>query len=338
MPNQQISTSVQESQSLVSFIITYYNQPIQMLQECIDSILNLSLRSYEREILVVDDGSDVSPINELVSQNEDIIYLRQKNSGLSAARNKGIDVATGRYLQFVDADDRLIPASYELCLDIIRYHEHADMVMFNFSTIPQVETIPETVIPVMGSAYMRNHNIHGSACGYLFRKSILGELRFTPCIFHEDEEFTPQLLLRADSVYPTHHKAYFYFQHKGTITSKQDAVSVNRRLDDQMGVLLRLQALCDKMPHQDKMALERRIAQLTMDYIYNTIMMTRKQEALEHQIQQLYAHGLFPLPDEHYSTKYTWFRHMTNSQLGRSILLHTLPLLKKDEDTAHRGI
>lgn len=330
MSNQQIHTSIQESQPLVSFIITYYNQPMQMLQECIDSILQLSLRAFEREILVIDDGSDVSPVNELINQNEDIIYLRQKNSGLSAARNKGIDVATGRYLQFVDADDRLIPASYELCLDIVRYQEDADMVIFNLSTTPQVETIPETVLPVIGSAYMRNNNIHGSACGYLFRKSILGELRFTPCIFHEDEEFTPQLLLRAESVYPTHHKAYFYFQHEGTITSSQDTENVNKRIDDQMGVLLRLHALCDKLPHQDKMALERRIAQLTMDYIYNIIMLTRKQDVLERQIQELYAHGLFPLPDEHYSTKYTWFRRLTNSRMGRIILIHTLPLLKKE--------
>lgn len=330
MSNQQIHTSVQESQPLVSFIITYYNQPMQMLQECIDSILQLSLRSFEREILVIDDGSDVSPVNQLMNQDEDVTYLRQKHSGLSAARNKGIDVATGRYLQFVDADDRLIPASYELCLDIVRYQEDVDMVMFDFSTTSQVEAIPETVLPVIGSAYMRNNNIHGSACGYLFRKSILGELRFTPCIFHEDEEFTPQLLLRAESVYPTHHKAYFYFQHEGTITSSHDTENVNKRLDDQMGVLLRLHALCDKLPHQDKMALERRIAQLTMDYIYNTIMMTRKQDVLERKIHELYAQGLFPLPDADYSRKYTWFRRLTNSRLGRTILLHTLPLLKKE--------
>ena len=44
---------------LVSFILTYYNQPVQMLCECIDSILALSLRPFEREIIVVDDGSTV---------------------------------------------------------------------------------------------------------------------------------------------------------------------------------------------------------------------------------------------------------------------------------------
>ena len=57
MQNYQIHTSSQETQPIVSFIITYYNLPIQMLCECIDSILALSLRSFEREIIVIDDGS-----------------------------------------------------------------------------------------------------------------------------------------------------------------------------------------------------------------------------------------------------------------------------------------
>ena len=56
----------QEDEPLVSFIITYYNLSVQMLCECIDSILRLSLRSFEREIIVIDDGSDMSPINDLM--------------------------------------------------------------------------------------------------------------------------------------------------------------------------------------------------------------------------------------------------------------------------------
>ena len=77
---------------LVSFILTYYNQPVQMLCECIDSILALSLRPFEREIIVVDDGSRVSPMNGLMQYGDEIIYVRQKNSGLSMARNKGIEI------------------------------------------------------------------------------------------------------------------------------------------------------------------------------------------------------------------------------------------------------
>ena len=63
---------------LVSFILTYYNQPVQMLCECIDSILALSLRSIEREVIVIDDGSRVSPMNGLMQYGDEIIYVQSE--------------------------------------------------------------------------------------------------------------------------------------------------------------------------------------------------------------------------------------------------------------------
>ena len=163
MQNQRSYTSNQETQPLVSFIITYYNLPVQMLQECIESILQLSLRPFEREIIVIDDGTYECPINDLMKYEDDIIYVRQKNNGVSTARNKGLDMAKGKFIQLIDADDCLIQAPYEQCLDIIRYKEDVDMVMFDFTNSRQVEVMLETVLPVSGATYMRNNNIHGSA-------------------------------------------------------------------------------------------------------------------------------------------------------------------------------
>lgn len=316
---------------LISFVITYYNQPVPMLCECIDSIMALSLRPFEREIIIIDDGSDVSPMNGLMQYGNDIIYIRQKNAGLSMARNKGIDISTGQYLQFVDADDQLIPATYELCLDVIRYQPAADTVMFSFSETPKASVPSLSASPVSGCEYMRHQNIHGTACGYIFRKAILGNLRFTPDIYHEDEEFTPQLLLRAELLFPmTFAKAYYYRKRPGSIMTRNDDENVQKRLDDTLGVIVRLSALCDKVPVSDKLALQRRIAQLTMAYIYNTIMDTRSRRMLEDRLSDLHAKGLFPLPANDYGSKYNWFRRMTNSSMGRSILLHTLPLMKRE--------
>ena len=320
----------QEDEPLVSFIITYYNLSVQMLCECIDSILRLSLRSFEREIIVIDDGSDMSPINDLMKYGDDIIYVRQKNKGLSMARNKGIDVATGTYIQFVDADDQLIQAPYEQCLDIIRYKKETDMVLFDFSESPQSKAISEVVEPLSGSEYMRNNNIHGTACGYIFRRAILGNLRFSADIYHEDEEFTPLLLLRAEEVYPTHAKAYYYNKREQSITSSKTPYDTEKRINDREGVLFRLHEQCDKLPHQDKTALKRRIAQLTMDYIYHIIIETHSNDILNQRLERLYNKGLFPLPDGGYSKKYTWFRRMTNNRVGRILLLHSLPFLKKE--------
>ena len=321
---------MKEVEPLVSFILTYYNEPVQMLCKCIDSIRALSLRPAEREIIIVDDGSGVSPMNDLMKYADDIIYIRQRNGGLSAARNKGIETAQGEYVQFVDADDYLIQTPYEHCLDLIRRDRQTDMVMFDFTSSPAFETIFNDTDVMTGSDYMLKHNIHGTAWGYLFKRSMLSTLRFTPGIWHEDEEFTPQLLIRAERACATDAKAYFYNRHEGTITTADDEASKAKRLNDLRGVLDRLNYLCDRLPHTDRIALQRRVAQLTMDYIYQVIIQFRTQDELETRIEELRRKGLFPLPDRDYSRKYRWFRRMTNSRLGRILLLNTLPLVKKE--------
>ena len=330
MQDNPLHTSLQEAQPLVTFVVCYYDLPMQMLCQCVDSILALSLQREEREIIVVDDGSDISPTNALMQYGEDIIYVRQKHSGLSAARNMGINMARGRYLQFVDGDDRLMTEPYNHCLDILRSHEDADMVVFDFTSSTDVSTTYTDGPVLSGTDFVRHHNIHGSACLYLFRQKTLSELRFTPGIFHEDEEFTPQLLLRAEHVYPTDAHAYYYCQRPNSITSTNDEQKVQKRLDDLHAITHRLYLLADRLPQNDRLALRRRVAQLTMDYLYQIIMQTRSAQQLDTRIAMLRNEGLFPLPDENYSQKYVWFRRMTSTALGRTLLLHSLPLLRKE--------
>ena len=330
MQNQQPNTSFQEAQPLVSFIIAYYNLPVQMLCECIDSILALSLQPSEREIIIVDDGSKVSPMNGLMRYGDAIIYIRQKNQGLSCARNKGIDMATGKYLQFVDADDKLITASYNYCIQLLREHEDADMVMFDFTNDETQQQMFSLLYTTNGTELMRHHNIHGTACGYIFRKNNLSELRFTPGIYHEDEEFTPLLLIRAELLLVTDAKAYYYNKRRYSITTSTDKEKTQKRLNDCHSVIVRLHNKADRLPVNERLAIQRRVAQLTMDYLYQVIMQTRSSQELNQRIKQLRSQGLFPLPRRNYSQKYVWFRVMTITSFGRTILLNTLPLISKE--------
>ena len=174
-------------------------------------------------------------------------------------------------------------------LDGARYG-NSDLIMFNFATKPQAESDYEDVGPMSGQELMRTRNIHGSACCYLFRRNILGELRFTPGIYHEDEEFTPLLLLRAESVYQTTAAAYFYRKRPESITTAANMRHKLKRLDDLKAVIVRLNQTADTL---------RDLA-------------------------------LFPLPDKDYTTKYTWFRRLTNSSAGLSLLMQTLPLLNRE--------
>ena len=321
---------MKEPQPLVSFILTYYDLPVQMLCECIDSILALSLATDEREIIIIDDGSDVSPMNSLMQYGDEIVYVRQKNGGLSVARNKGIEVATGQYLQFVDADDYILQAPYDYCLSLLRQHKDTDMLMFDFTNRPQPATVSDETMVLSGTELMHHYNIHGTAWGYLFRRKTLSELRFTPGIVHEDEEFTPQLLIRAERVIVTKAQAYFYRQRNNSITTNATDEKRRKRLDDCHGVILRLHQMSDRLPQNDRLALQRRVAQLTMDYLYQVIRQTRSRQELEERIATLRAEGLFPLPNRDYSQKYKWFRRLSQTAWGRTILLNTLPLLRPE--------
>ena len=318
-------------QPLVSFIVTCYNLPVDMLCECIDSILALSLQPSMREILVIDDGSEISPVNDLIQYGNDITYVWQKNSGVSMARNTGLQMARGQYIQFVDGDDRLICQSYNHCLDIIRKCSDTDAVLFDFTHETQDGPTFNNVTKASGSEYMHNYNMRGAICCCLFRQSVRGSLTFTPGIqYGEDEEFTPQLLLRAETIYATDAKAYFYRERTTSAVHQTDDASIKKRLSDTKEVIRHLNKLADTSPQSDKVALQRRVAQLTMDYIYNTILLTQSGEKLNETLNDLRNDALFPLPDHPYSTKYTWFRRLSNSAIGRKILLITLPLMKKE--------
>lgn len=331
MQDNESYTLRQEAQPLMTFIVTCHNESAALIKACIDSILALLLLPHEREIIVVDDGSTHSPISELMDYGDRIVYVRQQNGGVSTARNRGLQMATGRYVQFVDADDMLVQPAYEFCLDQIRQHDHADMVLFDFTKGDTTQKSFSQTGPIGGTAYLANHNIHGAAWGYLFRRSMAGSLRFTPGVrYGEDEEFTPQLMLRAEYVYVTDAKAYFYREQPASAIHQTDDESKRQRLDDTKGVIMRLNALADTVPAGEWQALQRRIAQLTMDYIYNVITLTRSRRYLEQQLEELSRAGLFPLPDRNYTSKYNWFRRMSSTSVGRSILMRTLPLLKRE--------
>ena len=299
-----------------------------MLKECIGSILSLPLQPQEREIIIVDDGSACSVEDKLQTYTDDIRYIRKENEGVSVARNIGMQEAKGEYIQFVDADDKLIKEPYSHCIELIR-NTPADMLMFDFTTASSSSHVYKDEEPMSGTRVMSSRNIHGSTCGYLFRKTISQDCQFTQGVsYGEDEEFTSKLLLQAESVLVTDAKAYFYRQHEHSATQQTD--KSDKRLSDTRAVISRLHHLAETLPKEKQDALQRRVAQLTMDYIYNVIRLTKSGDILEKKLEDLRSEQLFPLPDEAYTPKYVRFRRLTNSSLGRKMLLLMIPLMKKE--------
>ena len=309
--NIQKNTQASVIKPLVSFIVTTYNIPSQMLHQCISSIMSLTLNREQREIIVVDDGSKEPAINDIKDFIDDTIYIRQRNQGLSVARNAGIQISTGEYIQFVDGDDFLLQAPYEHCLDLLRYRQPVDIVMFDFTSKDESPMSTDYKGPMSGTEYMLNNNIHGTAWGYVFSKAILGDLRFTTGIYHEDEEFTPQLLLRANAIYTTTAAAYYYRKRRGSIIHNHSKEHKDKRLKDLLNIIIRLKKVQSSLADEDqRKALGRRIAQLSMDYLYTVMILTKSRSRLKDAKAKLTAIGLYPLPEEDYTLKYKLFRKL----------------------------
>ena len=92
-----------------SFIIPVYNVERKLFEECLNSIISQNFANYE--IIIVNDGSTLPEVEEtslsFTAKYENIKYFLQENQGSAAARNTGLDHASGEYVMFVDADDRL---------------------------------------------------------------------------------------------------------------------------------------------------------------------------------------------------------------------------------------
>lgn len=101
----------------ISVIVPCYNQA-QFLPETLDSVLAQTHENWE--CIIVNDGSTDNTEEvalKYCKQDERFVYLSKKNGGLSSARNAGLDVAQGEYIQLLDSDDILLPRKFEVQLE-----------------------------------------------------------------------------------------------------------------------------------------------------------------------------------------------------------------------------
>ena len=120
---------------LISLIIPVYNTE-KYLRQCLDCVVNQTYKNLE--IIIINDGStdnSLNIINEYANNDKRIKVLDIPNSGGGNARNKGLDIATGDYIGFVDSDDTLELEMYEILLSYTLKND-VDMCICNYSTSP----------------------------------------------------------------------------------------------------------------------------------------------------------------------------------------------------------
>lgn len=211
----------------VSIIVPIYNVE-HYLEKCVASLVN---QTYENiEILLVDDCStdNSSQIAKKIAENDSRCYYikREKNGGLSAARNTGIKNATGDYLAFVDSDDWVsedyvkhmielaVKGSYDIVVcDYIMVIDKDEKLANSLGHLNDASSINEKI------AYIRNH-----ACTKLFKMDFWKKenLMFPENIKRgEDMAITIPLLTRTDKIGLLNEGLYYYLQRNNSLSNNQ---------------------------------------------------------------------------------------------------------------------
>ena len=198
----------------ISVIVPVYNAE-KYLDRCIQSVLQQTYPNWE--LILIDDGSkdESGSIADQYKQTEDRIrVIHQQNAGVSTARNQGLDMATGNYIAFLDADDELTTDCLKKLIETA-VENHADIVAGKCSS-DRKSTNPLGEITVwrgeeaLKNALMDNPFTY-SAWAKLFRRECIGNTRFVPEIkINEDSYFIFQLVAKKPTFVGIEDEVYLY--------------------------------------------------------------------------------------------------------------------------------
>lgn len=221
----------------ITVIIPVYNVE-KYLRKCLDSVINQTYTNLE--IICVDDGSPDNSgaiLDEYAKKDSRIIVIHQENAGVSAARNQGLDIATGEYIAFVDSDDWLEPQCYELAVAEFLRDNSINLVYFGAKVFNERHNLSQKEFEVQKKWFspfykgkyelsnkLMSHFI-GAVWSWLFKKSIIDEynIRFSNYKLSEDSLFLMYYLNGVKFILYMDKCLYNYVLHDASAIAKLEA-------------------------------------------------------------------------------------------------------------------
>lgn len=214
---------------IISIIIPVYNVE-KYLKRCIDSILNQTFKEFE--LILVNDGSTDNCgkiCNMYKRKDKRISVIHKKNSGLSSARNVGLDLAKGKYIAFVDSDDYINKNMYEILYsNLIKTDADISICNFQYVNDTSIININQSIdnygylifnnIEALNELYLENYVNMVVAWNKLYKKELFEDLRYAEGRIHEDEFIIHELLYKSKKIVCTNAELYYYLKRQGSIT------------------------------------------------------------------------------------------------------------------------
>ena len=207
----------------ISIIIPVYNSS-RYLSECLDSVRAQTLQDIE--IICINDGSTDDSLEILLQyQDKDsrIIVINQPNAGVSAARNTGLDITTGRYIGFIDSDDTVEKEFFETLFNSAEAHG-TDLVFsigLGGAAITADKRFTEQEIREMILPLYFKEDGHNAIWNKLYSAEVIrkNNIRFPVGRTHgEDAEFNIHFLMHASNLYALDYSGYHYRETPGSAT------------------------------------------------------------------------------------------------------------------------
>lgn len=219
---------------LISIIVPIYNVE-KYLKTCLNSIVNQTYRNLE--IILVDDGSPDQCgeiCDEYAEKDDRIKVIHKENGGLSDARNAGINIASGKYIAFIDSDDYIadnfIQYLYDLCegknadmaeCQYIEFKEESK----NENDLTKKEDYIVDVEQILEMLYSEEDVERISTTvvwNKLYKRELFDTIRFPKGKIHEDEFITYKLYWKMNSkIAITNQKLYYYRNRVDSITGNE---------------------------------------------------------------------------------------------------------------------
>lgn len=211
----------------ISVIVPVYNTK-DLVEKCVVPILELEDETIE--VICVNDGStddSLAVLKKIQSKYTKMIIVDKENGGLSSARNSGLEVATGKYILFLDSDDWLDLDNF---LNLKTYcKDDYDIIHGNFNYTYDHKASIKNKLQYEGvlsgqeflSKALLTNQFSMPVWINLYKRSFLLEhnLLFMEKIYHEDEEFNPRAFSLAKSVMSKNIYFYEYYQRANSITN-----------------------------------------------------------------------------------------------------------------------
>ncbi len=209
--------------NIISIIVPIYNVE-KYLAKCLDSIKNQTFQDLE--VLMIDDGStdNSGEIAKTYLTDNRFKYIHTENNGQGAARNKGLDIATGNYVCFIDSDDFISPEYIMALLNLLATND-ADIAQCGVNRVWEDGKIKPYAFTGLEKKVFTDIKKYIATSSFvmvnkLYKISLFDGLRFPGKVKFEDFVLAPQVYERATSIVSTDLRLYNYLWRSNSTTTQ----------------------------------------------------------------------------------------------------------------------